>query len=313
MILFAGIAGAVVLVLLLITAALSFFSVSSGSAAVVERFGKFQRVGAAGLNLKIPFVETRFEVSLRVQQADLKMETKTKDNVFVSIPVSIQYSIDALKIYEAVYTMSSPRAQMEAIVNNILLGHIPSMDFDEVYSSQPQIALWVKQELDKEMGPVGYFINRVLVTDIVPSPQVRQAMDAINIANRNQVSARAQGEAERIKVVAAARAQSEAKQLQGEGIANERIAIARGFKQAIELIKESADVPGEEAYAMLLFTNWTDMLSAVGTSPNSTVVFVPSGPSGLADFQQQMLNVSAVSKALGERAVQRAGGRMPGQ
>jgi regulator of protease activity HflC (stomatin/prohibitin superfamily) len=152
------------------------------------------------------------------------------------------------------------------------------------------------------MNPVGYIINRVLVTDIVPSPQVRQAMDAINIANRNQVSAKAQGEAERIKVVAAATAQSEAKKLQGEGIANERIAIARGFREAIELIKESAGISGDEAYTMLLFTNWTDMLSAVGTSPNSTVVFVPSGPDGLADFQQQMMNVSAAGNALNRAA-----------
>jgi regulator of protease activity HflC (stomatin/prohibitin superfamily) len=158
--------------------------------------------------------------------------------------------------------------------------------------------MWVKTELEKEMNPVGYIINRVLVTDIEPSPQVRQAMDAINIANRNQISAKAQGEAERIKVVAAATAQAEAKKLQGEGIANERIAIAKGFREAIELIKESAEVSGREAYTMLLFTNWTDMLSAVRTSPNSTVVFVPSGPDGLADFQQQMMNVSVAGNAL---------------
>jgi regulator of protease activity HflC (stomatin/prohibitin superfamily) len=285
---------------LIVLASLSF-TVQSGNAAVVERFGKFNRVGHAGLNLKLPFVERKFEISLKVQQVDLKMETKTKDNVFVAVPVSVQYSITPAKIFEAVYTMSNPKGQMESIVNNILLGHIPSMEFDEVYSSQPQIAMWVKSELDKEMAPVGYTINRVLVTDIVPSAAVRDAMDNINIANRNQVSAKAQGEADRIKVVAAANAQAEAKQLQGQGIANERIAIAKGFKEAIDMIKESANMPGEDAYAMLLFTNWTDMLSAVGTSQNSTVVFVPSGPSGLLDFQQQMLNVSAFSKTLGEK------------
>ncbi len=288
---------AVFAVVVLLLLAMSLFTVQSGEAAVIERFGKFHRTAPTGLNAKVPFTETRSLISLRVEQVDLVMETKTRDNVFVSIPVSIQYAINPGKLFEATYTMSSPRAQMEALVNNILLGHIPSMDFDEVYTSQPQIAIWVKAELDKEMSPVGYTMNRVLVTDIVPSAEVRQAMDAINIANRNQVSAKAQGEAERIKVVAAAQAQAEAKKLQGEGIANERIAIARGFREAIEVMKESADVPGAEAYSMLLFTNWTDMLSAVGTSPNSTVVFVPSGPSGLADFQQQMLNVSTAGKA----------------
>jgi regulator of protease activity HflC (stomatin/prohibitin superfamily) len=292
---------AVFALFLLIVLLSSLFTVQSGDAAVIQRFGKFNRTATAGLGFKLPFVETKSTLSLRVQQADLSMETKTRDNVFVSIPVAIQYAIDPRHIFEAVYTLSSPRAQMEAIVNNILLGHIPSMEFDEVYSSQPQIAMWVKTELEKEMNPVGYIINRVLVTDIVPSPQVRQAMDAINIANRNQVSAKAQGEAERIKVVAAATAQSEAKKLQGEGIANERIAIAKGFREAIELIKESAGISGDEAYTMLLFTNWTDMLSAVGTSPNSTVVFVPSGPEGLSDFQQQMMNVSVAGNALNNR------------
>lgn len=288
-------------VFLLIVLASSSFTVQSGNAAVVERFGKFNRIGHAGLNLKLPFAESRFEISLKVQQVDLKMETKTKDNVFVAVPVSVQYSITPTKIFEAVYTMSNAKGQMESIVNNILLGHIPSMEFDEVYSSQPQIALWVKAELDKEMAPVGYTINRVLVTDIVPSAAVRDAMDNINIANRNQVSAKAQGEADRIKVVAAANAQAEAKQLQGQGIANERIAIAKGFKEAIDMIKESANMPGEDAYAMLLFTNWTDMLSAVGTSQNSTVVFVPSGPNGLMDFQQQMMNVAAFSKTVADK------------
>jgi regulator of protease activity HflC (stomatin/prohibitin superfamily) len=302
----------VLILFALITLASGVFTVRSGNMAVIQRFGKYNRTGAAGLNLKLPFAETKFEISLLVQQVDLKMETKTKDNVFVTIPVSVQYSIIPTKVFEAVYTMANPRSQMEAIVNNILLGHIPSMDFDEVYSSQPKIAMWLKAELDKEMGPVGYMINRVLVTDIVPSPQVRQAMDNINIANRNQVSAKAQGEADRIKVVAAANAQAEAKQLQGQGIANERIAIAKGFKEAIEMIKESAGVPGEEAYSMLLFTNWTDMLSAVGTSPNSTVVFIPSGPGGLSDFQQQMMNVSAFNKAMTEKPRPAAAPRTPG-
>ena len=163
-------------VFLLIVLASSTFTVQSGNAAVVERFGKFNRIGHAGLNLKLPFAESRFEISLKVQQVDLKMETKTKDNVFVAVPVSVQYSITPTKIFEAVYTMSNAKGQMESIVNNILLGHIPSMEFDEVYSSQPQIALWVKAELDKEMAPVGYTINRVLVTDIVPSAAVRDAM-----------------------------------------------------------------------------------------------------------------------------------------
>jgi regulator of protease activity HflC (stomatin/prohibitin superfamily) len=275
----------------------SYFTVESGSAGVIQRFGKFHRTAAAGLNFKLPLVESKFLISLKIVQVDIKMDTKTKDNVFVTIPVAIQYAINPLKVFEAVYSMTNPQAQMESIVNNILLGHIPSMDFDEVYLSQPKIALEVKAELDKEMAPVGYNITRVLVTDIVPSADVRQAMDNINIANRNQVSAKAQGEADRIKIVAKANAEAEAKALQGQGIANERIAIAKGFQEAIDLIKVSAEVTGEDAYAMLLFTNWTDMLAAVGSSPNSTVVFVPSGPAGLSDFQQQIFNMSALNKA----------------
>jgi regulator of protease activity HflC (stomatin/prohibitin superfamily) len=123
---------AVFAVLILSILLSSLFTVQSGDAAVIQRFGKFHRTAAAGLGIKLPFVETKMTLSLRVQQADLSMESKTRDNVFVSIPVSIQYAVDPRRIYEAVYTLSSPRAQMEAIVNNILLGHIPSMEFDEV-------------------------------------------------------------------------------------------------------------------------------------------------------------------------------------
>jgi regulator of protease activity HflC (stomatin/prohibitin superfamily) len=296
-----GIASTIVIVFALLVIFGSFFTVKSGNAAAILRFGKFHRTVQAGLHFKLPFVESKTEITLRTQQIALSMETKTKDNVFVTVPVSVQYSVIPDQLLKALFSVADPKAQIASILYNILLGHIPSMDLDEVYLKQPETAVQMTAELDRAAQQFGYSIQRVLITDIEPSKDVRQAMDNINIANRNQISARAQGEADRIKVVAAAQAQAEAKKLQGQGIADERIAIARGFKEAIEMIKESADVPGEEAYSMLLFTNWTDMLSAVGTSPNSTVVFVPSGPGGLADFQQQMMSSTVLSRALANK------------
>jgi regulator of protease activity HflC (stomatin/prohibitin superfamily) len=213
----------------------SFFTVRTAEVAVITRFGKFLRVAQPGLNWKRPFFDSvTGTVSLRVNQITLTRETKTKDNVFVTIPISVQNRVRPEKVYDAYYKLSDPVAQIKSYVEQVILGHVPGMTLGEVFASQSSIAAAVKQELDADMATFGYEIVNVLVTDIVPDAKVKSAMNDINAAQREQVAANAKGEAEKILVVKKAEAEAESKALQGQGIANERKAIIEGLQVSIE-------------------------------------------------------------------------------
>src|ERR1700733_5441264 len=217
----------------------SFFTVNTAQVAVIVRFGKFLRAADAGLNWKWPLIDSiAGRVSLRVNQISLTMETKTKDNVFVTIPISVQNRVRPEKVFDAFYRLANPVEQIQSYVEQVILGHVPGMTLDEVFASQSGIAAAVKQELDADMAGFGYEIVNVLVTDIVPDAKVKSAMNDINAAQREQVAATARGEAEKILVVKKAEAKAESKALQGQGIANQRRAIIEGPAGAIEQLKK---------------------------------------------------------------------------
>src|SRR5712692_11518757 len=209
----------------------SFFTVRTAEVAVITRFGKFLRVAEPGLNWKRPFFDSvSAYMSLRVNQITLTVETKTKDNVFVTIPISVQNRVRPEKVFDAYYKLADPTPQIKSYVEQVILGHVPGMTLDEVFASQASIAAAVKKELDTDMTGFGYEIVNVLVTDIVPDEKVKSAMNDINAAQREQVAANARGEAEKILVVKKAEAEAESKALQGQGIANQRKAIIEGCR-----------------------------------------------------------------------------------
>jgi regulator of protease activity HflC (stomatin/prohibitin superfamily) len=279
-------------IIALITVLGSFFSVRTQTAAIIERFGKFSRVAEPGLNFKTPFIETQTSVSLVTYQLEGSIETKTKDNVFVQLPVKVQYRVidNPQAIRDAYYKLSNPTSQIEAYLYNILLGHIPETTLDEIFLTQPAIAQRATLELSAEMKDFGYEIVKVLITDIIPDQGVKVAMNRINEQTRLAVANQAQGDAEYILKVRRAQADAEVKRLEGVGVAQEREAIAEGWEKSITTVKENTNLNDESAAFILLFTNWTDMMSKVGSSPNSTMVFMPSGPEGLQNFQATMTN-----------------------
>lgn len=270
----------------------ALFTVRTSEAAVVERFGKFKHVANAGLNWKTPLIEKYHRVNLMTQQLEGSIETKTKDNVFVTLPVKVQYRVIKSDegIADSYYKLTQPTKQIEAYLYNILLGHIPDTELDAIFITQPKIAERATAELSGEMKAYGYEIVKVLITDIIPDAGVKTAMNRINEEIRNKSANEAQGDAEKVLKVKQAEADAEVKRLQGQGVAMEREAIAEGWKQSIENVKAGTNLTDAGATFLLLYTNWTDMLRAVGTTKNSTMVFMPSGPEGLQHFQQTMTN-----------------------
>jgi regulator of protease activity HflC (stomatin/prohibitin superfamily) len=276
----------------------SFFTVNTASIAIVTRFGRFLRVADAGLNWKVPYVDAvAGYMSLRVNQITLTVETKTRDNVFVTIPISVQNRIRPEKIYDAYYKLSDPSAQIKSYVEQVILGHVPGMTLDDVFASQASIALAVKHELDVDMAGFGYEIVNVLVTDIIPDAKVKSAMNDINAAQREQVAATARGEAEKILVVKKAEAEAESKALQGQGIANQRRAIIEGLQVSIgEFQKVVEGASPKEVMQLVLVTQYFDTLKAIGETDRTNTLFLSHSPGAVKDIADQILESMVASK-----------------
>jgi regulator of protease activity HflC (stomatin/prohibitin superfamily) len=277
----------------------SFFTVNTAQVAVITRFGKFLRIAEPGLNWKRPFLDSvAGVVSLRVNQITLTMETKTKDNVFVTIPISVQNRVRPEKVYDAYYKLADPSAQIQSYVEQVILGHVPGMTLDEVFASQSSIAAAVKQELDADMSGFGYEIVNVLVTDIVPDAKVKSAMNDINAAQREQVAANARGEAEKILVVKKAEAEAESKALQGQGIANQRKAIIEGLQVSIEQFQKVVEgASAKEVMQLVMVTQYFDTLKSIGESDRTSTLFLAHSPGAVRDISDQILESMLAAKA----------------
>jgi regulator of protease activity HflC (stomatin/prohibitin superfamily) len=275
----------------------SFFTVSTAQVAVVTRFGKFLRVAEPGLNWKMPYIDTvAGVVSLRVNQINLTMETKTRDNVFVTIPISVQNRVRPEKVFDAYYKLANPSQQIQSYVEQVILGHVPGMTLDEVFASQSSIALAVKQELDADMAAFGYEIVNVLVTDIVPDAKVKSAMNDINAAQREQVAANARGEAEKILVVKKAEAEAESKALQGQGIANQRKAIIEGLQTSVEQFQRAVEgATAKEVMQLVLVTQYFDTLKSIGENDKTNTLFLTHAPGAVKDVSDQIFDSMLVA------------------
>jgi len=289
---------AVVAIIVLSLVLGSFFTVNTAQVAVITRFGKFLRVADPGLNWKMPYFDSVTGlVSLRVNQITLTMETKTKDNVFVTIPISVQNRVRPEKVFDAFYKLSDPVAQIKSYVEQVILGHVPGMTLDEVFATQSSIAAAVKQELDADMSTFGYEIVNVLVTDIVPDAKVKSAMNDINAAQREQVAANARGEAEKILVVKKAEAEAESKALQGQGIANQRKAIIEGLQVSIEQFQKVVDgASSRDVMQLVLVTQYFDTLKSIGENDKSNTLFLSHSPAAVKEVSDQILESMLVAQ-----------------
>ena len=277
-----------------------WFIIRQQSAGVVQRLGKFERVALAGFHLKIPFVDqVAGKVNLKVQQLDVNVETKTKDDVFVHLKVSVQYLILKDKVYEAFYKLDNSAAQITSYVFDVVRAEVPKMKLDEVFERKDDIAIAIKAELSEAMEEYGYGIIKALVTDIDPDGQVKIAMNRINAAEREKVAAQYEAEADRIKIVAIAQAEAESKKLQGQGIADQRREIAKGLEDSVEALNK-VGINSQEASALIVVTQHYDTLQAMGTTSKSNLILLPNSPSNASDMMNQMVASFSAASMMGD-------------
>ena len=288
-----------ILVLILLT---GLFTVRQQTAAIVERFGRFTKISSAGLNFKIPLIDKiAGRVSLRVQQLDVRVETKTKDNVFVFVVVSVQYYVLPAKVVDAFYRLQNPQEQITAYVFDTVRARVPNVELDQLFETKDDIATAVKGELDSVMDDFGYGIVKALVTDIDPDAKVKISMNEINAAQRLREAAIQQAEADKIRVVKAAEGEAESKALQGQGIANQRKAIIEGLRESVESFSSAVDgVNSQDVMNLVMMTQYVDTLKELGLSGKNSTILIPHSPSGMADISEQMRNAMITSDAVGK-------------
>lgn len=279
----------VVMILLIID---GFFIVRQQTAAIVERFGRFVRTAPAGLNVKVPFIDrVAGRLSLRIQQLDVEIETKTKDNVFVNVMVSVQYYVLPGKVVDAFYKLQNAQGQITSFVFDTVRARVPSIILDDLFEKKDDIAQAVKIELDAVMDDFGYGIIKALVTDIDPDAKVKASMNEINAAQRLREATVQQAEADKIRVVKAAEGEAESKALQGQGIANQRKAIIEGLKESVANFNSSiSGTNAEDVMNLVLMTQYFDTLKEIGLSSRSNTILIPHSPGGMADISEQMRN-----------------------
>jgi regulator of protease activity HflC (stomatin/prohibitin superfamily) len=278
----------------------SFFIVKQQTAAIIERFGRFNSIRQSGLQLKIPLVDRiAGKVSLKIQQLDVIIETKTLDDVFVRIKVSVQFMVIKLKVYDAFYKLDYPHDQITSYVFDVVRAEVPKMKLDDVFVKKDDIALAVKAELNEAMSDYGFDIIKTLVTDIDPDQQVKNAMNRINAAEREKVAAQFEGDAARILIVEKAKAEAESKRLQGQGIADQRREIARGLEESVEVLNR-AGINSQEASALIVVTQHYDTLQSLGQETNSNLILLPNSPQAASTMLNDMVASFAASNQIGE-------------
>ena len=286
---------------------LAIFIVKQQTTVILERFGKFLSIRQSGLQFKIPLIDqVAGRVSLKIQQLDVIVETKTKDDVFVQLKISVQFQILKEKVYDAFYKLQNPHDQITAYIFDTVRAEVPRMKLDDVFEKKDDIAHAIRRELKEAMLNYGYDIVKALVTDIDPDRQVKEAMNRINAAEREKVAAQFEGDAQRILIVEKAKAEAESKRLQGKGIADQRREIARGLEESVDTLNK-AGINSQEASALIVITQHYDTLQSIGSDTNSNLILLPNNPNAASSMLNDMVTSLVAANKIQESGDKKKG------
>ena len=289
-----------IIILILFIIASGLFIVKQQTSVIIERFGKFQSIRQSGLNLKIPMVDRiAGRISLKIQQLDVTVETKTMDDVFVHLNIAVQFQIQKDHVYNAFYKLQNPHEQITAFVFDTVRAEVPKMKLDDVFVKKEEIALAIQRDLKEAMLNYGYDIVKALVTDIDPDEKVKIAMNRINAAEREKVAAQFEGDAQRILIVERAKAEAESKRLQGKGIADQRREIARGLEESVDVLNR-AGINSQEASALIVITQHYDTLQSIGSDTNSNLILLPNNPNAASSMLNDMVTSLVAANKINE-------------
>lgn len=283
---------AIFLIVILSVVASTLYVVRQQTVVIIERFGKYQTTSGSGMHMRLPFGIDKIaaRIQLRLLQSEIVVETKTKDNVFVSLNVATQYRVNEQNVTDAYYKLMRPEAQIKSYIEDALRSSVPKLTLDELFEKKDEIALEVQHQVAEEMSTYGYLIVKTLITKVEPDAEVKQSMNEINAAQRKRVAAQELANADKIKIVIAAEAEAEKDRLHGVGIAQQRKAIVDGLAESIQELKDAnAGMTEEQIMSILLTNQYLDTLNTFAAKGNQTL-FLPNHPEGIEDIRTQILS-----------------------
>ena len=271
----------------------SLYVVKQQSVAIIERFGRYQKISDSGIHRRAPFGIDKIaaRVQLRVLQSEIVVETKTQDNVFVTMNVATQYRVNESNVKDAYYKLMRPESQIKSYIEDALRSSVPKLTLDELFEKKDEIALEVQKQVAEEMSTYGYIIVKTLITKVEPDAEVKQSMNEINAAQRKRVAAQELAEADKIKIVTAAEAEAEKDRLHGVGIAEQRKAIVDGLADSIKELKgANVDLTEEQIMSILLTNQYLDTLNNFADKEGNNTIFLPANPDGVENIRTQILS-----------------------
>lgn len=271
----------------------SLYVVKQQSVAIIERFGRYEKISNSGIHMRAPFGIDKIaaRVQLRLLQSEIIVETKTQDNVFVTMNVATQYRVNENNVTDAYYKLMRPEAQIKSYIEDALRSSVPKLTLDELFEKKDEIALEVQRQVAEEMSTYGYIIVKTLITKVEPDAEVKQSMNEINAAQRKRVAAQELAEADKIKIVTAAEAEAEKDRLHGVGIAEQRKAIVDGLADSIKELKgANVDLTEEQIMSILLTNQYLDTLNNFADKDGNNTIFLPANPDGVENIRTQILS-----------------------
>ncbi|MCO4469381.1 Membrane protease subunit, stomatin/prohibitin-like protein [Streptococcus infantarius subsp. infantarius] len=283
---------AIFLIIILSVVASTLYVVHQQTVVIIERFGKYQTTSGSGMHVRLPFGIDKIaaRIQLRLLQSEIVVETKTKDNFFVTLNVATQYRVNEQNVTDAYYKLMRPEAQIKSYIEDALRSSVPKLTLDELFEKKDEIALEVQHQVAEEMSTYGYIIVKTLITKVEPDAEVKQSMNEINAAQRKRVAAQELANADKIKIVTAAEAEAEKDHLHGVGIAQQRKAIVDGLAESIQELKDAnVGMTEEQIMSILLINQYLDTLNTFAAKGNQTL-FLPNHPEGIEDIRTQILS-----------------------
>ena len=277
------------IIILLLLLPNACYVVEQQHAVIIERLGKFNRIVNAGFHMKVPVIDRKAAtVSLRTMKNGFGIDVKTQDNVTIGLEVSAQYHVSYdmgagpadSGIYKSYYMLQEPVDQMRDFITDALRSSIPVYTLDEVFAKKDDIAKDVNATVSEQMAAYGFTLVSTLITKIALPTEVENSMNDINAAQRKRAAAQELAEAEAMEKA-------------GEGIANQRKAIALGIKDSLEIIQETG-VGNDEANQLFMFTQWSEMMTEFARTGKTSTVVLPSDFSQSASMFEQMLTAGKV-------------------
>ena len=252
---------------------------------IVEQLGKYHKTMKAGVNLKLPYIQTiRNRVSLKEHIHDFPPQSViTKDNVTMKIDTVVYCKV--FDSYKNTYMIQNGVDAIEKITATTLRNIVGTMELDELLTARDKINGHLLKEVDEATDVWGIKITRIEIKDIMPPAEIKEAMDRQMKAEREKRATILEAEAIKQRDITVAEGKRDAMLMEAEAKAKSIELVARAEAEAVKLINEQKP---SDAYIKLEAIKSVEKLA----NGQATKIVVPS------DIASLTSNIVAIKESI---------------